>query len=185
VVYLSGAEERYAPRVSRWLEDELRSRPGSTALRMQLADLRNIQQNFEEAEALYREVVKRDPNHRTALNNLAWLLAFRKGKEEEALGYINKAIELVGPAAELRDTRGIVLYHMGNLPMALLDLEDAAASPTPSRCFHLALAHHKINNRAAAADMLRKAKSLGLTPDKLHGLEQPYYDKLVSELQTQ
>ena len=53
------------------------------------------QGRFDEAEAIIRRVSGSNPDNADALNSLAWLLALRDhAKAEEALGLINKAIEL-------------------------------------------------------------------------------------------
>ena len=49
-----------------------------------------------------------------ALNNLAWLLALQHKNGTEALKFINRAIDLAGPVAELFDTRAIVHLALNN-----------------------------------------------------------------------
>ena len=49
--------------------------PETTALLLTLADLRDFQGRYDEAETLYRRMIDKEPDNVLALNNLAWLLA--------------------------------------------------------------------------------------------------------------
>jgi cellulose synthase operon protein C len=50
-----------------------------------LAHVKNLQGRYDEAETLYRQAVEKNPRDTTALNNLAYLLALRGGRADEAL----------------------------------------------------------------------------------------------------
>ena len=62
------------------------SAPGAVLLH--LAGLHRQRGRYDDAEAAYRLALRRDPNILVALNNLAWLLAVRGGKGDEALGLL-------------------------------------------------------------------------------------------------
>lgn len=177
---------RQIERVERGLTDALQKSPQSLALRFYMAGLRSLQAKYDDAEAVYRQIIAQDPRNALARNNLAWLLAARDGKPKaaEALELINQAIRLVGPSAELLDTRAFVYLKMEAADEALKDLnkalEEEALKHTPSAVlyFHLALAQEMRKDPAASAS-LRRAQSLNL---KVHPLEQPAYDHLVKAL---
>jgi predicted Zn-dependent protease len=155
----------------------------SAALLITLADLRDFQGRYEEAEALYRQVLLKNDKNIFALNNLAWLLAMRDGRGQEALALINRAIDQVGPSPELLDTRGVIYLRMGQTENAIRDLEDALSqSPSASRYYHLAQARHQAKDRARAVLALREAKTLGLSEKSLHPLERSTYKPLTEEL---
>ncbi len=120
----AGAVER----VDRWLETACRKHPDIPALLVCLADMRNVQGRYDEAERLYRQALDRDQQNAQGLNNLAWLLALRGEKANEARERINSALELVGPEQSLLDTRAVVSLALGQNRQALADLRQALCS---------------------------------------------------------
>ena len=155
-------------------------------LRMHLADLCDMRGRYPEAMALYREVLVHEPNNAIALNNLAWLLSQQGGKGEEALALITKAIQGFGRRAELLDTRAMVLLRLGRTDDALADMREVIGDlPTAPRLFHLARALHSARERDSAGKTLKQARALGLTPDKLHTLEQKDCRSLMEEYRVQ
>src|SRR5207253_903230 len=109
----------------------------ATGLLLQLADLRDLEGRLPEAEALYRQVLDRQPRNVVALNNLSWMLAQKPDRSAEALPLIDRAIETSGPVAELLDTRSTVYLALGRGDRAVADLEAATQdAPTATRYFH-------------------------------------------------
>ena len=91
----------------------------SPAFVSRLAALRIVQGDYAAAEALYRQVLMRDPQDVTTLNNLAFLLGLNSNKAAEGLRLINRAIDLAGKAPELLDTRAIIYHKLGAMENAL------------------------------------------------------------------
>jgi tetratricopeptide (TPR) repeat protein len=174
-------------RVEHRLAETLQKSPQSLALLFYMAGLRGLERNYQEAENLYRQIIRQDPGNSLARNNLAWLLAARDGKAKaaEALELINQAIQLVGPSAEMLDTRGFVYIQMEMPEEASKDLKKALEeeankqNPSPTLFFHLALAQEMLKDPEAAAASLRRAQNLKL---RVRPLEQPAYDHLVKVL---
>jgi len=170
-------------RVEQQLRQAIDQSPQRAAVLVSLAELHDYQGRYAEAEALYRQLLRRDGNHVVALNNLAWLLALKFEKAAEGLELIDRAIEAAGPAPELLDTRATVQLILGRGDAARKDREQALAErPTAGMYFHLAQAQHLVRNSAGAADALRRAGATGLTTASLHPLERPAYDRLVRDL---
>jgi cellulose synthase operon protein C len=133
-----------------------------------------------EAAALYRGVLERDPNNVFALNNLAWLLAPRPDQAKEALALVEKALAARGKMGELLDTRARVYLTLGDADAAIHDLEEAiAGQPSAVRYFHLALAHQRKANPAAAQLALRLANDRGLSPKALHPSDRAVYEQML------
>jgi predicted Zn-dependent protease len=171
-------------RVVRWLEQGLEQNPQSIVLLVSLANLNEALQDYQKAENLYRRAIQQNDREGVACNNLAWLMALRRVKLSEALDLINNAIKMKGPKPDFLDTRGIVYLSFGEDQRAIADLETAvAADPTGPKYFHLAQAYLKVNDRDKAKKSLEAAKTRGL-PAGLHRLEQPAYQKVISELKT-
>jgi tetratricopeptide (TPR) repeat protein len=171
-------------RVERWLLAVIDKNPKDVLPVVTLGDLRYLQGQFAEAESLYRQVITRDPKSVAALNNLAWMLAVKEGKGEEALELVKRAVEAGGPQPALLDTRGVIYLSMGLTDLAVNDLEEAAvATPSATRYFHLAQAYQKAKNRTAALNNWRKAKAAGLKAEAVDPLERPAFQRLQAELE--
>jgi cellulose synthase operon protein C len=178
--------QQQVERVERGLMEAVHKSPKSLALLFYLAGLRSLEWKYDEAEKLYRQIIEQDPRNALARNNLAWLLAAHDGKTKaaEALDLVNQAIRLVGPSAELLDTRAFIYLKMETADEALKDLkkalEEEALKQNPSAVlyFHLALAQEMLRDPGAAVS-LRRAQRLKL---KVHPLEQQSYERLVRVL---
>jgi tetratricopeptide (TPR) repeat protein len=170
-------------RVDARLQAAIGKNPKSATLLLGLAALRNFEGRYEDAETVYRRILQADPSSATALNNLAWLLSLRKGKEQEALSLIENALSIAGPKANILDTRATIYLAMGRTNAALKDLEEIVLElPTATTYFHLTQARHLAGQRKEASDAWKKAKELGLGQDSLTPLERPIYQQLSSEL---
>lgn len=178
-----GFSSEHLNRVESWLEAAIKKSPNDASLLLCLAELRDNQERFEEAETVYRQVIKQDDRNFVALNNLAWLLAKRSDKPSDGLSMVNRAIDIAGPAGELLDTRACVYLAMGEFEMAIKDLQEAVSEvPKPTWYFHLAQAHAAVNNTTQAETALRQAQSFGLDTGMLHPLERSQYERLIAGL---
>jgi tetratricopeptide (TPR) repeat protein len=148
-----------------------------------MAAVREAQGRFQEAEAIYRELLQKNKQFVPALNNLAVLLALGGRQLNEARDLIESAVALEGPNSSLLDTRATVYLARGETEKALADLNELVAQgASPQNYFHLALAQRKAGQQTAAADSLRKARDLKIRPEALHPLERPVYDELVRSM---
>ena len=186
IVAIRGGTEttpQHVKRIEKVIKAALQRSSRSTALLVSVADLRNLQGRYKEAETLYREIIQKEPGHVVALNNLALLLALQSRLAKEALPLMNRAVELAGPVAMLLDSRATVYMALGQHTSALADLKQAIDdAPTGTRYFHLAQAHHLVEQPEAAARALRKAHELGLAAERLHPLERAAYHDLAVTL---
>jgi tetratricopeptide (TPR) repeat protein len=150
-----------------------------------LGALHNLQGNFAEAEAAYRGALQLDATDKTALNNLAWLLAFQPQKNAEALDLVERAIKISGPLPGLLDTRGKIHLAAGRVAKAVEDLKNAVEEqPSASRYFHLVEAYQLANRPDDARIAWAAAKrDFGLTENSVHPLERAAYQKLRGELE--
>ena len=164
-------------RVESLLQEAVQKFP-SPAFVSRLAALRIVQGDYAVAEALYRQVLMRDPQDVTTLNNLAFLLGLNSNKAAEGLRLINRAIDLAGKAPELLDTRAIIYHKLGAMENALEDLNAAIQdAESATLLFHRAQVQMATDKGAAAAS-LKRARELKLTRASLHPLERPAYDEL-------
>jgi tetratricopeptide (TPR) repeat protein len=107
-------------------------RPESVLFRLARAEVLDDRGRHDDAVAIYRQVLTREPRNVIARNNLANTLALQGANHDEALKHMEVALEEAGPNAELLDTRAVV-YLTGNQPaLAIRDLQQAitqAAAP--------------------------------------------------------
>ncbi|MHB1037152.1 MAG: tetratricopeptide repeat protein [Pirellulales bacterium] len=160
------AKPEHYRQVEGWIQDALKKTPDSLALRVQLAELRDVQLRSDDVEKLYREVLaspKLDDRLKAIVaNNLAFQLATTdtdSAKLKEALQLIDTATSILGPASTLIDTRGMVRLANGQTPEAIADFKDAIADgPSGMKYFHLALGQVVAGNKPAAVTALAQAK---------------------------
>ncbi len=171
-------------RVDSRLGEALRKAPEDPKLLIPLAVLRGLQDRHDDAEAIYRGILRRDPKNVLALNNLAWLLALKFGKSAEAETMIDQAITIVGPLPAFLDTRAVIRLSLKRGAEAVEDLVEATGrNPTATGYFHLAQAYRLTKDLTAAAGALDKAKKeMGLQVEDLDPLEREAYERLVVEL---
>ncbi len=158
----------------------LTAAPRSANLLFALAGVEDLRGRFTEEEAYYRRVVAVDANNVRALNNLAWLLALRGRKGDEALPLIQHAIEVAGPRADLLDTRALVYLAMERADKAKADLTAAIDdTPTATRYLHLARVCQMAGDSDGATAALKEAKARGLRRAQLHPAELAAGTKLL------
>ncbi|HUG92523.1 MAG TPA: tetratricopeptide repeat protein [Planctomycetaceae bacterium] len=180
----SEATPEQVARVEGWLTAAIEKTPDDVRSLVHLADLRDYQKRYDDAEALYRQILQRSAKNVVALNNLAWLKAVRDPRgAPEALLRINRAIEIAGPAAELLDTRAVVYLSAGDAAKAVQDMTQALEESATDRFhLHLAQAQAAAGNREAARQAFEQAQVSGFEDTSLHPLERPAYDRLLEQL---
>lgn len=165
-----------------WLNEAMSQNPENLKLRLGLAEVQVLRQDFTAAEMNYREILKKEPENLVALNNLAWILSPRPQTAEEALSLIEKAIQVGGASPDLLDTRGRVYISLGKMAEGIQDLNEALNQGQSSiRYFHLALAKWKSGEEQEAKKFFKIARTIGLDPRMVHPTDLIIYKKLASE----
>src|SRR5262249_23888715 len=120
----------------------------------------------DDAEARLREIVRSDPSHAGARNDLAWILAERKQDLDTALRLAEEA-QHVDPSAEVLAPVGFVRMQRGETAAAVTVLEQAVQAPgsTPSIRYRLGIALSQSGDTARAKEMLRTAIGTGSFPE--------------------
>jgi tetratricopeptide (TPR) repeat protein len=182
-LYHSKGDPAQFERVGRRLEEAIAKQPDSVSLQFDLANLRILEKRYDDAEAIYRRLYKQNPTNSGPLNNLAWLLALRGVRLDEALEAIDKAITMEGPNPSLLDTRAIVRIARKETRAAIKDLETAiSVRSEPIYSYHLAQAQATEGDRAAASETLQNARKAGFDPATLHPIEFEAYQRLATNL---
>lgn len=133
--------------------------PRLTVAQLQLAASAEARKDFDEAISRYRAALAVDPDNFGALNNLAYVLADRKGAAKEALPLATRAYRLSSQAPVVADTLGWVYYKLGDLAAAMPYI-DTAARLEPSNVdilVHAATVHAGLNDLTKAKSYLDAA----------------------------
>lgn len=140
----------------------LEAAPDHVRLQMDLALLHEQDNEAQQAEQLYRAIIRQTPRNVIALNNLAFSLAVRGGDREEALALAGRAYALAPKDPTVMDTLGWIEHLSGNTKEGLKLLEAAArlAPEDPDIRLHAALALGSIGAHAEAAKHLQAAIAL-------------------------
>lgn len=132
--------------------------PDSVEDAFYLATLVQDNQDYETAINEYRAVLKRNPKHVLAMNNLAALLAER-GQIDEALPIAQGAATLAPEMPAVQDTYGWIQFQKGAWQAARVALEIAVAKApgNPTYRYHLAATFAKLGDPNAAAAHAKQA----------------------------
>jgi tetratricopeptide (TPR) repeat protein len=183
--------DKYDGQIQKWIDAGLRENPDSLTLLTFQADFYDLQKKYDEAAGLYRKMLGRKDltglRRAVVINNLAYLLALNHDKSKtsdvDMLKLISEAVDILGPNSDILDTRAVVYMSAGEYKKAIADLELAVTdSPTPSKYYHLAVAHLKAKESRAAVEAWEKAEGMGLSRESLNRMEYDQYDQIKTEI---
>lgn len=103
----------------------LTEQPNDSNLLYSRAMLAEKMDRLDLLEQDLRTVIEREPENTTALNALGYTLADRTTRYQEALGYIERALQLRPQEPSIIDSMGWVLYRLGRHQEALRYLKAA------------------------------------------------------------
>ncbi len=139
-----------AGRLEKWVEKY----PGDTQAIFQLANVYSQSEDTQRAILRYQQVLKAEPNHALAHNNLAWLL--KDSNPQDALVHAEAAARLLPGSAAVLDTLGVMLNAVGEDERAVATLTKASRlAPTNNEIkLHLSEAQMSVGDLAAAKQTL-------------------------------
>ena len=129
---------------------------------MLLAVLYEAEKDFDAAEDHYRKALDINPDYAAAANNLAYHLAARTDKLDEALALARKAKALYPEDPSIMDTLGFAYYKKGLYGNAVAQFLDCLEKipDNPVVRYHLGLAYYGKGEKVLAAKELAKALEL-------------------------
>ncbi len=177
--------------VKGWLERGLREDPELIALKLQQAELYDVQHEYEKATEAYRALLDRKDltgvGRAVVLNNLAYLLALSSDDDSaisEASRLVTEAVEILGPGTEILDTRAVISIAGKRYDDAIEDLKLAVIdNPTASKYFHLATAYTLSGQDGLAKQAWEEAVDRGLSRDNVSRLEKDQYDQTKQKVE--
>ncbi len=161
------------------INDSVKADPKNLELRICQAMLLHIQGRYEEELATYNDLIKQNVESPVLFNNLAWSLCEFSQKYDEALKYVNLAIDRFGNNPGLLDTRGVIETRLKDPAKAVKDLKEVVeAQPSPTRRFHLARAYALAGETEEAKRHRDQAVKDGLKPTDLEPAEKADFEAL-------
>src|SRR5207302_1323613 len=144
------------------LEEALKADATLVPAERLLAQLEEDDHHYERAVEIYRRIVDQLPNDGPALNNLAYLLATRLKKPDEAVAFAERAVAIAPRSGEIKDTLAWVRHLTGDNRAAASIIEEALKlNPSASESHvHAASIYIDLRDRAAAERALREALRL-------------------------
>jgi tetratricopeptide (TPR) repeat protein len=184
--------DKYDAQIQSWLDRGLLEDPDSIALLMLQAEFYDVTKKYDEAAKIYEKLLARKEvagiTRAIVLNNLAFLVALA-GNEAEAgvdpLKSVDEAANILGPTADILDTRAVVYTTQGNYAKAIEDLNYAVTdNPNAPKYFHKAVAHLGAGQNTAALEAWSKAESLSDdVRSTLNRMEFDLYDKTKAKIE--
>jgi tetratricopeptide (TPR) repeat protein len=183
--------DKYDARVQAWLDRALLENPDSMPLLMLQAEFSDAQKRYDDAAGTYRKLLKRQDltgiTRAIVLNNLAYLVVLANaGSQADAdpKKLIDEAGEILGPTTDILDTRSVIEIAQKEYQKAIRDSELAVTdSPSPSKYFHLAVAHLYAGENKAAIEAWDKANDLGDVKKDLNRLEYDRFDEIKAKIE--
>ena len=143
-------------------EKTLELYPKQIQSHMLLGTIYESQNKLELAEKHYRDALAVKPDFVPAANNLAYMLAEKGEKLDEALVFAKIAKEHAPAAANIMDTLGWAYYKKGFYESAVSEFRDCLAKMPDNATvnYHLGLAYYKLGESAKSKIQLEKALRL-------------------------
>ena len=101
--------------------------PNDVSLPFEMGVIYERQKRYADAERAFRDVIARDSRHADALNYLGYMLADRGERLDEAIGMIQKALEVDPENGAYIDSLGWAYFKANQLDLAETHLRKAAA----------------------------------------------------------
>lgn len=148
----------------KFFTEKLEAIPNDTSLRYARALVAEKADQLELAEQDLRAIIEREPSNAQALNALGYTLADRTERLEEALGFIERALQVEPEDAAIIDSMGWVQFRLGNHTKAVEYLRKALSLiEDPEIAAHLGEVLWQMGNKADALNVLESA--LEANPD--------------------
>ena len=100
--------------------------PDDTSIVFELGAVFDKDKKFADAEATFRELLKRDPENAAAMNYLGYMLAERGERLDESVGLLKKALAMEPDNGSYLDSLGWAYFKEDKLDLAEDNLKRAA-----------------------------------------------------------
>jgi Flp pilus assembly protein TadD len=112
------------------LQDAQTRFPAETGITFELGAVLDRQKKYAESEAVFRQLITKEPQNAAALNYLGYMLAERGERLDESVDYIKRALAIDPENGSYLDSIGWAYYKDGKLDLAVEHLKRAADTLT-------------------------------------------------------
>jgi len=143
-------------------------------IKFQLASVYERQKEFDRAESIFQEILKSNPENAGALNYIGYMLADRGVRLQEAVKYVEKALELEPNNGAYLDSLGWAFFKLNDLGQAEKYLLRAVGvvKNDPTIHEHLGDLYFKTGDYEKAQDFWNKSLSHGTEPDEIQKVKE-------------
>jgi tetratricopeptide (TPR) repeat protein len=114
-VYLQSRKYAEAERILNRAADQ---KIDGERVKFQLATVYERQKDYDRAETLFKELLKENPKNATVLNYVGYMLADRGVRLDEAVRYVEQALEIEPTNGAYLDSLGWAYFKLNDLPKA-------------------------------------------------------------------
>ncbi len=107
-----------------WFAKKTTATDASFSQEISIARLAERHGNHTSAKKIYRHILTSEPDNQIALHRMG-VVAGKEGQYDEAVDYLNQAVAVAPPSAQLLSDLGYVYYLQDNQPLAQQYLEKA------------------------------------------------------------
>ena len=184
--------DKYDEQVQHWLDRGLLENPDSVQLLMLQAEFDDAKKKYDEAAEIYTKLLARKDvtgfTRAIVLNNLAYLVSLAGNAADvgvDPLKLVQEASQILGPTADILDTRAVIYTTRGEYQKAIRDLDNSLTdNPTAAKYFHKAVAHLGAGENSAALkawdDAHQASKDVRST---LNRMEYENYDQTKGKIE--
>jgi Tfp pilus assembly protein PilF len=182
-IYLQSKQYADAERVLRLAEGK---KLDNERLKFQLATIYERQKEFDRAESLLEQILRENPRNASALNYIGYMLADRGIRLQEAVKYVEEALEIDPNNGAYLDSLGWAFFKLNDLKKAEKYLTQAAdlIKNDPVIHDHLGDLYYKAGDLNKARDSWQKSLNHGGEPEDAQKVRQKL-DKLRETLRKQ
>jgi tetratricopeptide (TPR) repeat protein len=108
------------------LQDAQAKFPGETGIVFELGAVLDKQKKYDESEAVFRQLISREPENAAALNYLGYMLAERGERLTESIDLVKRALAIDPDNGSYLDSIGWAYFKGNKLDLALEHLQKAA-----------------------------------------------------------
>jgi tetratricopeptide (TPR) repeat protein len=185
-VYVQGKRYADAEEILRRAEGEELDDDHDEMLKFQLATIYERNQHFDQAESLFRDILKSNPQNASVLNYIGYMLADRGVRLQEALEYVKKALEIDPNNGAYLDSLGWAFFKLNDMQNAekyLLEA-DKYVRNDPVIDEHLGDLYFETGDLQKAQEFWMKSVKIGTEPENIRKVRQKL-EKLQEALQKQ
>lgn len=185
-VYLQGKRYTEAEAILRQAEKNELNDAQSEMLKFNLAALFERKKDYDQAEHLFKDILKTNPQNASVLNYIGYMLADRGIRLEEALEYVQKALAIDPNNGAYLDSLGWAFFKLNDMENAekyLLEA-DKMVRNDPIIDEHLGDLYFKTGDLQKAQDFWMKSASIATEPEDIQKVRQKL-EKLRQTLRKQ